>query len=94
MVISYKERQFKKQRKKELEQHEQQHQVLNDTQDNQLSEVMNQVLDTYDRQGIRVPLDIIEDLQHTEFNSVQSCINAIEQQRYNWKLENGKKVIK
>lgn len=57
-----------------------------------LTEIFNEALDEYDRAGIRIPVDIIEDLQHEEFKSVDEAIQSIENQRTNWKLENQKKL--
>ena len=68
--------------------------TLNAQRDNQLSEVLNVTLEQYDRQGIRIPIDIIEDLQYEQFESIDDCMKSVEQQRHNWKLENSKKVVK
>ena len=82
-------------RQREQEEYEQQqHMTLNTQRENQLSEVLNITLEQYDRQGIRIPIDIIEDLQYEQFSGIDECMKAVEQQRYNWKLENGKKVVK
>ena len=82
-------------RQREQEEYEQQeHITLNTQRDNKLSEVLNVVLEQYDRQGIRIPIDIIEDLQHEQFSGIDDCMKSVEQQRHNWKLENSKKVVK
>ena len=84
---------FRRQREQE-EYEQQQHMTLNAQRDNQLSEVLNVTLEQYDRQGIRIPIDIIEDLQHEQFSGIDDCMKSVEQQRHNWKLENSKKVVK
>ena len=84
---------FRRQREQE-EYEQQQHMTLNAQRDNQLSEVLNVTLEQYDRQGIRIPIDIIEDLQYEQFESIDDCMKSVEQQRHNWKLENSKKVVK
>ena len=82
-------------RQREQEEYEQQEHIsLNTQRDNKLSEVLNITLEQYDRQGIRIPIDIIEDLQYEQFESIDDCMKSVEQQRHNWKLENSKKVVK
>lgn len=51
-------------------------------------------LDEYENQNIRIPIDIIEDLQTTQFSSKEEAISMIENHRYNWKQENNKKLLK
>ena len=84
---------FRRQRE-QAEYEEQQHMTLNAQRDNKLSEVLNITLEQYDRQGIKIPIDIIEDLQHEQFSGIDDCMKSVEQQRHNWKLENSKKVVK
>ena len=84
---------FRRQREQE-EYEQQEHIALNTQRDNKLSEVLNVTLEQYDRQGIRIPIDIIEDLQHEQFSGIDDCMKSVEQQRHNWKLENSKKVVK
>ena len=82
-------------RQREQEEYEQQEHIsLNAQRENRLSEVLNITLEQYDRQGIRIPIDIIEDLQHEQFSGIDDCMKSVEQQRHNWKLENSKKVVK
>ena len=80
--------------RQQREYEQQQHTMLNAQRENKLSEVLNITLEQYDRQGIRIPLDIIEDLQHEQFSGIDDCMRSVEQQRNNWKLENSKKVMK
>ena len=87
-------RSYLRRERERVEYEQQQHMELNTQRDNQLSEVLNITLEQYDRQGIRIPLDIIEDLQYEQFESIEGCMKAVEQQRHNWKLENSKKVVK
>lgn len=52
-------------------------------------------LDVYERAGIKIPLDIIEELSFIDpLKTKEEAINYIENQRANWKLENSKKVGK
>ena len=95
LVISHtiKRSYFRRQRE-QAEYEQQQYTMLNEQRENRLSEVLNTVLEQYDRQGIRIPIDIIEDLQHEQFSGIDDCMKSVEQQRHNWKLENSKKVVK
>lgn len=52
------------------------------------------VLDMYDQSGIRVPADIIEDLNYMNLETEEEIFKYIENQRYYWKLENTKKPYK
>ena len=87
-------RSYLRRQREQQEYEHQEHIALNTQRDNKLSEVLNITLEQYDRQGIRIPIDIIEDLQHEQFAGIDDCMKSVEQQRYNWKLENSKKVVK
>ena len=52
------------------------------------------VLDKYERSNIRIPADILEELPHMSQLDESETLEYIEQQRQQWKLENGKKVFK
>ena len=87
-------RSYLRRQREQQEYEQQQHMILNTQRDNKLSEVLNVTLEQYDRQGIKIPIDIIEDLQHEQFSGIDDCMKSVEQQRHNWKLENSKKVVK
>lgn len=54
-----------------------------------------EALDVYERSGIKLPLDIIEELTFVDFlKTKEDVMDYIENQRSNWKLENSKKVGK
>lgn len=54
-----------------------------------------EALDEYDKAGIRMPLDIIEELTFVDYlKTKEDVIKFIETLRSNWKLENSKKVGK
>lgn len=61
--------------------------IMNNTQGHKLNEATNQVLNYYDKQGIRLPADIIEDLAYYNFRDQQQIYSFIEGQRKNWKYE-------
>lgn len=94
LIVTLKEKSIAKREKQESEKVKKHIENLNTLNNNNLSEVFNEALDVYDRQGIRIPIDIIEDLQHDTFHSKDEAIQMIEIQRNNWKLENNKKVVK
>lgn len=52
------------------------------------------VLDIYETNGIKISLDIIEELCYLKLDSEEMIFNFIEKQRKSWKLENSKGVIK
>lgn len=56
------------------------------------NETINKVLQDYERVGIKIPLDIIEELNYHNFDSEDQIKNFIQVQRNNWKLENNKKL--
>ena len=58
----------------------------------ELTAIQSKALDMFESQLIRIPVDIIEDLIHSRLNTLDECIDFINVQRYQWKLENGKKL--
>lgn len=60
----------------------------------QMTDIMNEALDLYDRSNIRVPKDIIEDAAIHHFDTVERAVTYIENQRHYWIKENQKKVLK
>lgn len=54
---------------------------------------LKEALDRYENAHIRISSDIIEDASVKVFGSSQEAVKFIENQRYAWKLENGKKVL-
>ena len=56
-----------------------------------LSNVVNEVLDIYEKSNIKIPLDIIEELQYINLTDKKQVFDYIENQRNHWKLENNKK---
>jgi len=52
------------------------------------------VLDQYERSNIRIPADILEDMHAHGFNSQKEIFDYVENQRHQWKQENGKKLYK
>ena len=52
---------------------------------------INAVLDIYDDANIKLPLDIIEDLDYMNLETAKEAYDYIENQRLHWKLENTKK---
>ena len=56
------------------------------------NETINKVLQEYERSGIKIPLDIVEELNYNNFDSEDQIKNFIQVQRNNWKLENNKKL--
>lgn len=59
-----------------------------------LPQALDMALDEYDRAGIRIPLDIIEDLSGENFTDKEEAIKLIEMHRTNWKFENQKKLTR
>lgn len=59
-----------------------------------LSELVEAILDQYNRIGIQLPADILEELAANLWNNETEIIAFIEQQRNRWKLENQKKGLK
>ena len=59
-----------------------------------LSNVVNEVLDIYEQSNIKIPLDIIEELQHLNLSTDKQVYDYIENQRNHWKLENNKKTYR
>lgn len=59
-----------------------------------LSNVVNEVLDIYDQSNIKLPLDIIEELQYANLSTDKQVYDYIENQRNHWKLENNKKTYR
>jgi len=56
-----------------------------------LSNIVNQVLDIYEQSNIKIPIDIIEELQFINLIDDKQVFDYIENQRNHWKLENNKK---
>ena len=55
--------------------------------------IQTEVLDSYERAGIRLSADILEELLfNKQLNTVTEIKHFIETQRANWKLENTKKI--
>lgn len=55
--------------------------------------VQRDVLDLYDRAGVRLSADILEELYYNRhMTTVEEVKQFIETQRANWKLENAKKI--
>lgn len=52
------------------------------------------VLDIYEQNGVKVPMEIIEDLCYYKFDEADKIFNYIETQRKAWKLENTKSIMK
>ncbi|CAC21541.1 GP16.7-like replication protein [Bacillus phage GA1] len=54
-----------------------------------------EALDEYEKSGIKIPLDIIEEITFIDnLRTKEEVMNYIENHRANWKLENSKKVGK
>ena len=75
----------------ELSQIEQQIKNKSYNRGNNLSNVVNEVLDIYEQSNIKIPLDIIEELQYMSLSDEKQVFEYIENQRNHWKLENNKK---
>ena len=58
----------------------------------ELTAIQSKALDMFESQLIHIPVDIIEDLIHSRLNTLDECIDFINAQRYQWKLENSKKL--
>lgn|SRR5699024_1088145 len=58
---------------------------------NNFTIVVNEVLNIYEESNIKIPLDIIEELQFMNFSNEKQVFEYIENQRNHWKLENNKK---
>lgn len=57
------------------------------------NKVQREVLDLYERAGVRLSADILEELYyHRDMKTVAEVKQFIENQRVNWKLENSKKI--
>lgn len=56
--------------------------------------MVNEVLDIYEESNIKVPLDIIEELQYMKFSNDKEVYDYIENQRTYWQLENRKKTYR
>lgn len=54
-------------------------------------ESTEKILKQYHSQNIKIPFDIIEELDYQTYTEPCDIIEFIESQRYNWKLENQKK---
>lgn len=61
---------------------------------NNLPIMYERVLDAYENQGIRIPIEIIEELVHSRANTEDEVFKFIESQRNVWKQESMKKVYK
>lgn len=62
--------------------------------DVKLSNMVINVLDRYEQSNIVLPVDIIEELSYRPFETETGILDYIENQRYQWRLENTKKVMK
>jgi hypothetical protein len=58
-----------------------------------LTKLEQQILDSYERSNIKLPIDIIEDLSTMNLKTEYDIINYIEVQRRYWKLECQKKLF-
>ena len=58
---------------------------------NNFTIVVNEVLNIYEESNIKIPLDIIEELQFINLSDEKQVFEYIENQRNHWKLENNKK---
>ena len=58
-----------------------------------LTDNIDKIIELYHLNNIKLPLDIIEELEHNKENLINDkiIISFIENHRYNWKLENQKK---
>jgi len=56
-----------------------------------LSKIVNEVLNIYDESNIKIPLDIIEELQYVNLTTDKQVFDYIETNRNYWILENRKK---
>lgn len=59
-----------------------------------LSNVVNEVLDIYEQSNIKIPIDIIEELQFMNLTDNKQVFDYIENQRNYWTLENRKKPFR
>lgn len=63
------------------------------TKGHSFTRVQRDVLDLYDRAGVRLSADILEELYYNRhLTTVTEVKQFIETQRVNWKLENSKKI--
>lgn len=75
----------------------QMNQIAGDRQINNAVNLTNQeiqVLDQYERSGIKLPVDVIEQLHYMRLHNDKDMMDFIENQRKFWKLENSKPVYK
>lgn len=56
--------------------------------------LIEEILQEYEQLGIKLPLDILEELEFYNFKDRDEAINFIENQRIHWKYENMKKYRK
>src|SRR5690606_20806218 len=56
-----------------------------------LTRIEENVLDIYEQNNIKIPIDILEDLRHMNLDDEDEIFMYIESQRRHWKLENSKK---
>lgn len=59
-----------------------------------LTHTQSQVLDEYEHQGIKIPVDIIDDLVFMNIDDKERLYLFIENQRKNWKNEHMKRFTK
>lgn len=78
-------------KRSELESLEQQLQNKAINRESNLSNVVSKVLDIYEESSIRIPLDIIEELQFIQLSDEKQVFDYIENQRNIWVFENRKK---
>ncbi|QGH74245.1 DNA replication organizer [Bacillus phage vB_Bpu_PumA2] len=60
----------------------------------QLTPIVNEALDIYDRFNIKIPKDVLEDTMYQQFDNVKQVIEYIEAQRQHWSYENRKRLPK
>lgn len=92
LVITLRERSNRRSQRKFNEQRQKGLDEISIYEDITLTENLRIALDHYKAQGIRIPLDIVLELQYTDFENMYDAVVTIENRRHNWKLENSKKV--
>lgn len=71
--------------------HENEYQSTTINRTTNLRHSQEEVLNIYERSNIKIPVEIIEDLQYNDITEHDDIIDFIENQRHYWKLENTKK---
>lgn len=55
-------------------------------------DVSQLIIEHYNSNNIKLPLDIIEELENIKSSDIEILIDYVELQRYNWRHENSKKI--